>query len=528
MRPTLPSKKSLQDLLRRTDWALLLFLACAVNVKLYVKLAAIAGYALSLLLRKVRWERPPGPVWFYVLMPVLGVSAAALHGSFGEHGYLTGAALGATQWLAGGAILYLLFLSAKKNSPQALAATIKTFFALNALVTLGQFAGLIVESGHAMPYWFYDSGLKYGASTGDRLTGLCFNNSLNNAAISLMGLLYFIARARLGWAALCALILMMCTSNVVTFGMLLLLLLMLCVGGRKGLRSDALKLLLLTVLFYPVLSPQNFTYIRGIVGRLAVKSEPFIAAEMPDADSLLSNTAAKRLHDPLHSMSLHVSKSMLRQMPENLAALRHESDTMQKPAWSYLALEPAALRPAFEKWYGVPPEHTLLANYGKPAKVFAVRQTISFLNTSPDLWIAGAGMGNFSSKLAVKMTGLRLQGSFPEDRIYISRPFLEYHFYTLMYVLSRDVKEHSVINMPGSTYLQLAGEYGLIGLLLFALLYFGWFWMKARDFKAGRWLLLALLGLFWLDYWFEMMTLTVVMELLLLVGIFVRKSPDAD
>jgi hypothetical protein len=277
-----------------------------------------------------------------------------------------------------------------------------------------------------------------------------------------------------------------------------------------------------------LLSPQNFLYVRDIIGRLGTKAEPFIAVELPDADSLLPDSATKALQYPLRSMSLHVADSTFGRMPQYLTDLRRRSDTIEKPAWSYLVLEPAAIRPAFEQWYGVPPEHTLLAHYGKPAKVFAIRQTVTYLNTSPTLWLFGAGMGNFSSKLAVKMTGLRLQGGFPQHSIYISRPFLEYHFYTLMYVLSRDVQEHSVINMPGSTYLQLAGEYGLAGLLLFALLYFGWFLMKTRNFKGGRWLLLAFLGLLWLDYWFEMMTLTVVMEFVLLLGIFARPSPDAE
>lgn len=520
-------KTSLQRLLAQTDWPLLLFLACAVNVKLYVKLAGIAAYGGWLLWKKVCWQRPPAAAWFYALMPVLGIAVAAAHGSFGHHGYSLGATLGAVQWLAGGAILYLLYLTARQKSFEVLLATAKAFFALNALISLVQFGGLIVEAHHPFPYWYYDTGLKYGASTGDRLTGLCFNNSLNNAGISLMGLLLFAYRGRLGWAALCLLILMMCTSNVVTFGLMLLLVLMVIFGGRKGLRLDALKLLLLTIVIYPLLSPQNFLYIRGIVGRLTQKSQPFIAAERPDADSLLVDTSGA-LHQPLRSMSLHVSDRMLRSMPERFIALRHMSDTMEKPGWSYLVLEPAALRPAFEQWYGVPPEHTLLAHYGKPAKMFAIRQTATYLNESPTHWLFGAGMGNFSSKLAIKMTGLRLQGGFPEKSIYISRPYMEYHFYTLMYVLSRDVQEHSVINMPGSTYLQIAGEYGLVGLLLFALLYLRWFWMKSGRFKAGRWLLLALLGLLWLDYWFEMMTLTVVMEFILLSGIFARPSADAD
>jgi hypothetical protein len=318
----------------------------------------------------------------------------------------------------------------------------------------------------------------------------------------------------------------MCTSNVVTFGMILLLLLLLVFSRSKQVRLNVLKLLALTIILYPTLSPQNFKYIETVIGQLTAPSKPFIAEEKlgKDKDSKKGVNAEQPQR---YSLSIHIKDDVFRRLPRELVDLREYSLHVPKPAWSYLTIEPAALRQVFPHWYGVAPEGTLLAHYGKPAKLFAVRQTIGFLNTSPRFWLAGAGMGNFSSKLAIKMTGLRWQGSVPDNKIYIARPFAEYHFYTLTYVFSRDVKEHSVINMPSSTYLQFAGEYGLIGIALWAFFYFGWFWMQSKDFKAGRWLLLACLGLFWLDYWYEMMTLTVIMEFLLLSGIFARKPSDA-
>ncbi len=299
------------------------------------------------------------------------------------------------------------------------------------------------------------------------------------------------------------------------------------------MRLDALVLIAMTVVIYPVLSPQNFGYIRTVIGRLAAPSKPFIAAENPAKDTLLADneeyadSAGVAVRRPARIISQPVSDSMYRRMPQELVALREWNARMPKPAWSYLTLEPDALRPAFRRWYGLDADETLLGHYGKPAKLFAVRQTIGFLNTKPAYWIAGAGMGNFSSKLAIKMTGLRWQGTWPDARVNIARPFLEYHFYTLCYVFSRDIKEHSVVNMPGATWLQLAGEYGLIGLGLCLLLYFGWFWVRCRGFKSGRWILLAMLGLFWLDYWYEMMTLTVVAEFALMLGIFALSPTDA-
>ncbi len=526
MSGNIASGTKLRSWLAQMDWPLLLFLAGATYVKLYLKIAAVAGYAAWLLFRKVRLQKPPGPVFFYLAMPVLGIAAAAAHGSFSSTGFVFGAMLGFTQWLTGASIVYLLFLTAKTGSPDRMAVTISGFFALNILATLVQFGGLIIESGHLMPYWFYDSGLKYGASTGDRLPGIFMNNSLNNAAVMLLGVLYFITRGQRAWTAACVLVLLMCTSNVATFGMIALLLLLFVFGSGRRLRGSVALTILFTTFLYPAISPQNFKYVETVTARLFAPSKPFIAAENPVQDTILAqpDTAQTVAYTPKRSLSLQVPEAIYRNMPAELASLREYSRHMPKPAWSYLALEPDAIRLYFRRWYGVAPDSTLLAAYGKPAKLFAIRQTIGFLNTSAAYWMAGAGMGNFSSKLAVKMTGLGLQGSFPDKRIYISRPFLEYHFYTLMYVFSRDVKEHSVINMPGGSYVQLAGEYGLAGLLLFAGLYLGWFWLRCRTYKGGRWMMLALLGLFWLDYWFEVMTITVVLELLLLQGIFAASS----
>jgi hypothetical protein len=524
-----PIDRRFKNWVGQVDWPLLLFVAGATYVKLYIKIAAIVCYAAWLLFKKARWQRPPGPAWFYIAMPVLGTAVAAIHGSFNAPGYYLGAAIGSLQWLACAGTVYLLFVAAKNGSSDQLLATVKGFFALNALATLFQFLVLVVQSKHAMPYWFYDSGLKYGSSTGDNLKGIFMHNSLNNAAATLIGVLFFITRGERLWTGMCIIVLLMCTSNVVTFGMLALFILLLALGSGKRIRLHLLQMMLLVAVVYPTLSPQNFEYVQTVFRRMFSPSKPFIAAENPEADTIIlhKDTPSKKEYSPARSLSLHIPDSIYQRMPKELVALREYSLHMEKPAWSYLILEPAALRTFFKRWYGVSPDSTLLAHYDKPAKLFAIRQTVGYLNRSPMLWLSGIGMGNFSSKLAIKMTGVRWQGTFPDDKIYISRPFAEYHFYTLTYVFSRDIREHSVVNMPAATYLQLAGEYGIVGLLLCAVLYFGWFWLRSKNYKAGRWMLLAMLGLFWLDYWYEMMTLTVVAEFCMLYGIFGRSRENA-
>jgi hypothetical protein len=210
-------------------------------------------------------------------------------------------------------------------------------------------------------------------------------------------------------------------------------------------------------------------------------------------------------------------------MREELIALKATSKHVL-PTNSNVALDQNTIKEAMERWYGVPLDRTPLAYFSKPAKVFGIKQTYHFMKSSPIHFMLGAGLGNYSSKLAIRMTGLGLQGRYPDNRIYINKHYMEGHFYTMMYVLSQNVSEHSVINMPGNVYVQLAGEYGFVGTGLFLALYVLWFWRRSAGYPAGRWMLLALLICFSLEYWFEMMSLTVVFELLAMQGIFAAQD----
>jgi hypothetical protein len=528
-------KDRVVSFLRLVDWPMLLLLIGATNVKLYIKLAAIVLYGGWMLYKKVRLAKPPAPFWFYMAMPVAGIISAGIQGAFSIDGYWYGLMFGTVQWVAAAAIFYLLFITVRSIRAEKVSTSIKAFFLLNALISLAQLGMLIIQSKHLMPYWYYDSGLKYGASTGDNIHGITANHSINNAVIGLLGVTYFLFRKEWKWSILCLFILLLCSSNAVIFFLLAILVVIFLFAGKQKVRRAVLGLVGFTCVIYPILSPQNLQYINTVYSHIvhpAPRPEP--PPELDTIETVVDTESSPGVVLKMESRMMRaprsnvpVRNSVLVRMREELINLKANSKRVLPPG-SNVALDQNTIKEAMERWYGMPLTRTPLAYFSKPSKVFGIKQTVHFIKSSPIHFLLGAGIGNYSSKLAIKMTGLGLQGRYPDKHIYINRNYMEGHFYTMMYVLAQNVSEHSVINMPGNVYVQIAGEYGLTGIVLFLVLYLFWFWKRSAGYPAGRWMLFALLICFSLEYWFEMMSLTVIFELLAMQGIFAAQEEKGE
>ena len=184
------------------------------------------------------------------------------------------------------------------------------------------------------------------------------------------------------------------------------------------------------------------------------------------------------------------------------------------------------IKKLIQQWYGVRHEDMALSTFHNPIKLYTNLQTVDYLFSDMRNFIAGAGIGNFSSKQAIKTTGLGLQGTYPIKNLYASESFLEYHMYSLLYVLGLPVSEHSIINMPNSVYNQIAGEYGFLGVVLFVFLYLGYIWKKKKLLGAAVFIVLLTLAFLGFEYWFEMISLTVIFELLMFIKIYDKRTAN--
>jgi len=152
-----------------------------------------------------------------------------------------------------------------------------------------------------------------------------------------------------------------------------------------------------------------------------------------------------------------------------------------------------------------------------PGKLIAIRQTFDFFKNRPGKIIPGNGMGNFSSKLAFRALALGVAGGYPKKFPYMNDDFKNNHLKLYLSYFSKDIELHSLINSPDSVYLQLAGEYGLAGLLAFFIFYARYFFMKRQKHGYTFTMLLLLMGAFVTGYWFEQLSIVVLFELIMLV-----------
>ncbi len=156
--------------------------------------------------------------------------------------------------------------------------------------------------------------------------------------------------------------------------------------------------------------------------------------------------------------------------------------------------------------------------YQLPGKAIAFKQTVRFFKKHPQKIITGAGMGNFSSKLAFRITALNISGGYPSRLAFVNDNFRDNHFADYVYFFSRDAQYHSIVNSPNSVYNQLAGEYGITGILAFIFFYFGFFAKRMGRKSMAIPLLLIVTGFFFFDYWFEQLSVVVLFELLILLN----------
>jgi hypothetical protein len=285
----------------------------------------------------------------------------------------------------------------------------------------------------------------------------------------------------------------------------------------------------LMIIFMLKISPQNINYIARLTEVLAhKKAEPIVITntehaivQLPDS-SLNKDNREKKAQDFLNN-----------QYRIKMAALPAKKAFMVKPVMPTPNLNS---KPFWEATDTPEIQHTLLnfiSEYkpslpisgqnkimvNMPGKAIALCETITFLLHHPQKILTGNGLGNFSSKIAFKATNLGVNGGYIKKYVYINNDFLSNHLDIYLNFFSKGPGLHSVINSPNAVFLQLAGEYGLLGLAVFVVFYLGYFLKHYKKLNYGIPLLAMVLGAFWFEYWFEQLSVVVLAELMLLVDI---------
>ncbi len=158
--------------------------------------------------------------------------------------------------------------------------------------------------------------------------------------------------------------------------------------------------------------------------------------------------------------------------------------------------------------------------YNKYGKTVAFVETGEYLINSPKNLMFGAGVGGFSSQLALRTSdipGLNKSRLFQRIPAYVCPAFMLNHYAVFAAIYGMPPAYHSIRHFPSSTANQIAGEYGLLGILVFFVFYLFYF---ARRYKHMTFSLPILVMLCWFllfDYLFEYLSVVIFFELFFLM-----------
>ncbi|WP_259068659.1 hypothetical protein HDF24_07095 [Mucilaginibacter sp. X4EP1] len=530
------AKFDFKKLLNQVDWQLLLFLLLFLNVKLAVKIPAIIIiYLLQFNFRfgfSLKNSRLP---LFYPLIIILAFVGLLVNGIHGQPSYMAVFFTGIAFWLLCLLAIHQVKLSVERNSAEVLHKTILVFFVLNAIVSFYNIGIIIWEIGNINPYRYQGQYQKYFIGTGDYIKGLTFDICTTNSVLNAIGVIYFLNRKNAVMVLVCMAVLLLTCSNFLNLVLLLILAGIFLFKSTRDQKSLILICFMFLVVFMVKGSPQNNNYtIQTFKNIIHPPRPPF--AEVPVAAVSDSNTGpdapkraiAKKYLDSIKRLNEAALNIPLQQAKQNIP---------QTGLGRLVIVGPDINTPPYQTPTDTSNEQRLLLAFinnhknslalsgkdvylpGLPGKAIGVVQTVMFLKLHPIKMLVGDGVGNFSSKLAFKATGLGFTGGYPAKYAYISNEFLLNHLDVYLNFFSKRAELHSLTNSPNSVYDQALAEYGVAGLLVLLIFYLGFFVKHYKSLTYGIPLLLLLMAVLFIDYWFEQLSVIVFFELLLMLNI---------
>jgi len=524
----------MQKLRKLLDWKLLVFLLLFLNVKLAIKIPAIALiYLLQFDFKfgfSLKNSRLP---LFYPLMIVIA-SINFLIGAQYHLSYIIVWLTGISFWLACILAIHQVKLSVEKNDAELITRTIIIFFVINALCSAFNLLSIIYETHAINPYSYQGNNEKYFIGTGDYIKGITFDTSNTNAILNAIGVIYFLDKKKFFMVLMCMGVMLLTCSNFMNIILLLILTAIFIFKSTRDQKSIIAACVVMLVIFGIKISPENNTYVINITKYVFLR-------EKPEQRPLITPTAAPILTpdeqkqklaqaylDSVSAASIPKNKVIKPMFASTIPATKNGRIIIPGPdinsaPYQSLTTTPVEQRPlaAFINTHKQVLPISGNDNYNSltPGKVLGLLQTFGFLHHHlSKIWM-GAGMGNFSSKLAFRASGLGFSGSYPAKYIYIYHDFLVNHLDLYLNFFSRRAGYHSLTNSPFSVYDQVTSEYGLLGLSTLILFYFGFFASRYQQLTYGIPLLFLMAAVFFVDYWFEQLSIIPFFELMLFLNI---------
>ncbi|MEO3406177.1 hypothetical protein AAFN85_19850 [Mucilaginibacter sp. CAU 1740] len=519
------------------DWRLLIFLLLFINVKIPVKAVAILFVYISQpnfkFGFKLKNSRLP---LFYLLVFPIAVIAFITDKSLFTLNYLMVFGWGMACWALALLAIHQVKLMVDKLSAETIYHTLIAFFIINALVSASNLGYIMWVTKTINPYTFRGMFQQYFINTGDNIAGVSLDISSTNAVLCAFGALYFIFKRNLAMLIVCVATLSLTYSNLVS------VLFMLALGFTFIFKStrDQKSLIVITILIYAVslvkISPQNETYIDEMMKQTFGKPTP-------------ANSNINQSHQTGNALSLDEQHRKFAQhyldSLSNLEAKREKVTALDQtlkhlpvtPDGRVYIPPPDTFKPEYFISHDTTADRKQLLDFidqhyaqlplcqikdyipHQQGKITGMIQTFNYLKAHPQKSIVGLGIGNFSSKIAFRAAGAGIRGQYSPKRVYVHTAFMANHLDLYLSFFSKNISFRSVRNSPSSTYDQLLSEYGILGLLGFLIYYLGYFGRHYKKLSYGIPILILTVGILFVDYWFEQLSVMVFFELLLLLNI---------
>ena len=516
--------------LKKTDWKLLVFLILFLNVKIFIKLIALVFiYTARPDFRfrfRIKGSRLP---LFYLIVSVIATINYFIYAGYHHTNYSYSFLTGIAFWMLCILSIHQVKLATELSPPEHIHRALLVFFMLNILFSAINLVFIQLEIGEWNPYTYQGMYQKYFIGTGDYIKGISFDTSTTNAVINAFGICYFLFRKKMLLVLCCLAALLLTCSNFINIVVIVVLLYCFLFQSTRNQKSIIVVCICMLFLFMAKISPQNNDYAVRTTQHFLHKPIIEISgkADIPvelRVDSVLSDDekkykTAKLYVDSLKRMLLlqhgNEKKDFLSR-PVIPVANIHSAPYQHKQDSSEARLQVIQL--AIKLGEDTAASSARIQSGRVPGKLLAIKESIGYFQQHPARVITGTGIGNFSSKLAFRTTGLKVAGGYPKKYVYINGDFLHNHLAIFLDYFGKDSGFHSITNSPNSVYMQLMSEYGIAGLIALFCFYL-WFFLKdaGKNYYAIP-VLLILAAVFFIDYWFEQLSVIVLCELLLFLN----------
>ncbi|MBV8388587.1 MAG: hypothetical protein JO080_02180 [Mucilaginibacter sp.] len=520
------------------DWRLLLFLVLFLNVKMVVKVPAIALiYLLQFDFKfgfSFKNSRLP---LFYLLAMGIALLNWVISRNYFSVNYNIVLLTGIGFWVLCILAMHQIKLFVENNDTETIHRTIVAFFIINATLSFMNIAAIVWETGYLNPYTYQGQFQKYFISTGDYIRGLTFDTSTTNAVLNAFGCVYFLTKKDAGMLLLCMAVMLLTASNFTNMILLLCFAILFIFKSTRDQKSLIAVCIMFLVVFMVKVSPQNYIYAHevvkntlhlNVIQKTGTPKPNVPITLMPDSvldadqrkqkiaqryidSTYLANHPLEKNITPSNTSKTDAGRIIIPKPDINTRPYQHIADTndYQKRLLAFIDMHKNNLP--------ISSQSNFKPNL--PGKVTSWQQTLHFLQNHPFKLLMGDGLGNFSSKLAFRVSGLGFAGGYPQKYIYVDPDFLSNHLDVYLNYFSKNKDQHSLSNSPDSVYDQLLGEYGVLGVIAFFIWYIWYFLKHYKILTYGLPILLLMMALLFIAYWFEQLSILVFFELLLLLDI---------